>query len=326
MSSAALPGLGRSSIGASLALRRRRLAAPSLALLALLAIVVIGATLQPAILTVAGMTMMLTSAIPLVIAALAQMIIMTVGDIDLGSGSLVALVTVISATWLATSPMTGVLALLAIVGVYALLAVVVQIRHVPSIIATLGMSFVWLGIGLVILPTPGGAVAAWQAEMGAWRLTTVPTPLVLIAVVTAVVAVITHRTRFGVRLRALGSDVRTLDRSGRSALATRVGAYAMAALLLIVAGLMLAGQTRSGDINSANNYALITIAAVILGGGSFSGGQAVPVGTALGGLTLGLIGVLLSLMNMSSNLQSAAQGVIVMAVLAGRVLTERLAR
>ncbi|KAE8766013.1 ABC transporter permease [Georgenia thermotolerans] len=326
MSSAAPAAPRLPELRDALSVRRRRLAPPTLALVTLVAMVAVGANLQPAILTVHGMTMMLMSAVPLVIAALAQMIIMAVGDIDLGVGALVGLVTVIAATWLATAPALGALALVGIVVLYALMAVAVQLRNVPSIITTLGMSFVWLGLGLMILPTPGGAVAPWQSALASWRPEGVPAPLVIIAVATAVVALVAHGSRFGVRLRALGSDARTLTRSGRSTLATRVGAYVLAAVLLIVAGLMLAGQTRTGDINSANNYALITIAAVILGGGTFAGGQAVPVGTAFGGMTLGLIGVLLSLMSLSSNLQSAAQGLIVLAVLAGRVLTERLTR
>ena len=80
------------------------------------------------------------------------------------------------------------------------------------------------------------------------------------------------------------------------------------------------------DINSASNFTLMTIAAVILGGGTFSGGRALPVGATLGAVTLGLITVLLSLVNLSSSLQSAAQGLIVLAVLAGRVITERFTR
>jgi ribose transport system permease protein len=103
-------------------------------------------------------------------------------------------------------------------------------------------------------------------------------------------------------------------------------AYVLAAILIVISGLLLASQTRSGDINSASNFTLMTIAAVVLGGGNFSGGRALPIGATLGAVTLGLITVLLSLMSLSSSLQSAAQGAIVLAVLAGRVVTERLAR
>ncbi|MET1020507.1 MAG: hypothetical protein ABWX62_11010, partial [Microterricola sp.] len=130
----------------------------------------------------------------------------------------------------------------------------------------------------------------------------------------------------GTRMRALGSSAPTLQKAGWSLVGTRVVTYVLAATLIIVSGLLLASQTRSGDINSASNFTLMTIAAVILGGGNFSGGRALPVGATLGAVTLGLITVLLSVMSLSSSLQSAAQGIIVLAVLAGRIITERFTR
>ncbi|MET1020059.1 MAG: hypothetical protein ABWX62_08760, partial [Microterricola sp.] len=103
------------------------------ALLSLVALVVIlGITVanQPGILSVSGLTLMLMSAVPLVFAAQAQMLIMSVGDIDLGIGALIGLVTVIAATLLAESPILGVGMLVAIVLVYALLGLIVQKRGV----------------------------------------------------------------------------------------------------------------------------------------------------------------------------------------------------
>jgi ribose transport system permease protein len=299
------------------------------ALLSLVALAVIfglAVAIQPGILSVSGLSLMLMSAVPLVFAAQAQMLIMTVGDIDLSIGNLVGLVTVIAATTLATSPVLGVALLLGIVAVYALLAIIVQKRGVPSIIVTLGMSFVWLGLGLQILPTPGGATPAWLSAIGTWRSDVIPSPLVFIVIAILIGWYLARRSRAGARMRALGSSAPTLDKAGWSLTGTRVTAYVLAAVLVILAGLLLASQTRSGDINSASNFTLTTIAAVILGGGTFSGGRALPIGTVLGAVTLGLIGVLLSLIDLPSSLQSAAQGLIVLAVLAGRIITERFSR
>ncbi|PPL19051.1 ABC transporter permease [Microterricola pindariensis] len=299
------------------------------ALLSLVALVVIfgiSVVNQPGILSVSGLTLMLMSAVPLVFAAQAQMLIMSVGDIDLGIGALIGLVTVIAATLLAESPLLGWGLLVAIVGVYALLGLIVQKRGVPSIIITLGMSFVWIGLGLQILPTPGGATPDWLTAIGRWRPDSVPAPLVFIVVATLIGWYLARQSRIGSRMRALGSSAPTLQKAGWSLAGTRVTAYVLAAVLIVVSGLLLASQTRSGDINSASNFTLMTIAAVILGGGTFSGGRALPIGATLGAVTLGLITVLLSLMSLSSSLQSAAQGIIVLAVLAGRIITERFTR
>lgn len=297
-----------------------------LALVAAMVIFVVAAMNQPGILTMSGLTLMLTSAVPLVLATQAQMMIMSLGDIDLGVGYLVGLVTVISATVLSTSPIIGVLALAGLVGAYALLGLIVQAWNVPSIIATLGMSFVWLGLGLQLLPTPGGQAPEWLATVGRWRPEWIPAPILFIALATVFGWFVMRRSRLGTRMRALGSGPATLRKLGWSLIRTRVTTYAIAAALLVASGLMLAGQTRSGDINSATNFTLMTIVAVILGGGTFAGGRAFPLGATFGAVTLGLIAVLLSLANLSSSLQSAAQGVIVLAVLAGRIITERVIR
>ena len=296
-----------------------------LSLLALVVIVAIAAAIQPGILSVTGLSLMLMSAVPLAFAAQAQMIIMSVGDIDLGIGNLVGLVTAIAATLLATNPLLGLLMLGAVLAVYALLGLIVQKRGVPSIIVTLGMSFVWLGIGLQLLPTPGGATPAWLTAIGSWRSTVVPPPLVFVALAALAGWWLTRRSRIGARMRALGSSAATLDKAGWS-LAAPAWPPTCRGRADLVSGLLLAAQTRSGDINSASNFTLTTIAAVILGGGTFSGGRALPFGTALGAVTLGLISVLLSLVALPSSMQAGAQGVIVLAVLAGRIVTERFSR
>lgn len=297
-----------------------------LSLVALIAIFAITATLQPGILSVPGLTLMLMSSVPLVLAAQAQMIIMSVGDIDLSVGYLVGLVTVIAATLFIDAPLLALVTIVAIMVIYAVIAYVVQSRGVPSIIVTLGMSFVWLGIGLQIRPTPGGATPDWLSVISTWRPTWFPAPVIFIIAATVLGWYVTRRARIGTRMRALGSQAPTLEKAGASLIGTRVTAYLIAAVLMILAGLMLASQTWSGDINAASEYTLMTIAAVILGGGTFAGGRALPIGTTLGAVTLGLITVLLSLINLPSSLQSAAQGVIVIAVLAGRIITERFAR
>ncbi|KAA9131729.1 ABC transporter permease [Microbacterium caowuchunii] len=297
-----------------------------LSLVALIAIFAITATLQPGILSVPGLTLMLMSSVPLVLAAQAQMIIMSVGDIDLSVGYLVGLVTVIAATLFIDAPLLALGTIVGIVAIYAVIAYVVQRRGVPSIILTLGMSFVWLGIGLQIRPTPGGATPDWLSVISTWRPTWFPAPVIFIIAATVLGWYVTRRARIGTRMRALGSQAPTLEKAGVSLAGTRITAYVIAAVFMILAGLMLASQTWSGDINAASEYTLMTIAAVILGGGTFAGGRALPIGTTLGAVTLGLITVLLSLINLPSSLQSAAQGVIVIAVLAGRIITERFAR
>ncbi|GAB4394220.1 MAG: ABC transporter permease [Kiloniellaceae bacterium] len=298
-----------------------------LTLAAMIVFLVICGTIQPRIWSQAGLTLIMSPIVALAIASMAQMVMMSIGDIDLSIGFFVGMVTAVVATLLRDTPFIGALALLGCVLAYALLGALVQLRSVPSLIATLGASFIWLGLGLFILPLPGGLTPDWLISYALWRPPlSVPAPVVTMIAATAITWYVTKRTGLGVRFRSLGSNPVALARSGASLLVTRMLAYGTVGVLGVLAGITLAAEIGGGDVNAVPGYTLTTIAAVILGGGMFTGGRVVAWGTLFGAVTLGLLTVLLTLLNLSSNLQPAVQGLIVIAVLAGRLIVERVAR
>lgn len=305
----------------------RRILPGVLTLLAMVVILAVCGTIQPRIWSQSGMTLIMSPIVALAIAAMAQMVLMSIGDIDLSIGFFVGMVTTIVATLLRDTPLLGVLALAGCVVAYALLGALVQLREVPSLIATLGASFIWLGIGLFVLPVPGGLAPDWLSAYALWKPPlSIPAPVVTMVLATALTWFVVRRTRLGVRFRGLGSNASALARSGASPLVTRMLAYATAGILGVLSGLTLTAEIGGGDVNAVPGYTLTTIAAVILGGGMFTGGRGVAWGTLFGALTLGLMTVLLTLLNLSSNLQPAVQGSIVIAVLAGRLVVERATR
>jgi ribose transport system permease protein len=298
-----------------------------LTLVAMLVILVVCGSIQPRIWSQSGLTLIMSPIVALAIASMAQMVMMSIGDIDLSIGYFVGMITAIVATLLRDAPMLGVLALAGAVLGYALLGALVQLRAVPSLIATLGASFIWLGLGLFILPVPGGLAPDWLLKYAMWKPPVfIPTPIITMVLATAVTWFIMQRTAVGLRLRSLGSNPVALVRSGGSMLRTRMLAYGTVGVLGVLAGVTLTGEIGGGDVNAVPGYTLTTIAAVILGGGMFTGGRAVAWGTLFGAVTLGLLTVLLTLLNLSSNLQPAVQGLIVIAVLAGRLVAERVIR
>jgi ribose transport system permease protein len=304
--------------------RLKRQAPAGVTLVALIAMVIVCGVLQPVIISATGLNLVLSSIVPLVIAALAQMVMMSIGDIDLGIGNFIGLVTAVAATSLSGTPIVGILILLALIAGYGVLGALVHVRKVPALIATLGASFVWYGLGLFVLPTPGGDAPAWLLSYAAWTPSSFPVTILPILAVTAATWVVMATTPLGARIRALGSNAAILQRSGRSALWTRVITYMVVGVLAVLSGLDLSSQIGGGDPTSAQDFTLISVAAVILGGGSFFGGRAVAWGTMVGAVTLGLVSVLLSLLNLSSNVQPAVEGGIVIAALAGRLLVEKV--
>ncbi len=305
----------------------RRIFPGLLTFVAMLAILMICGSIQPGIWSRSGLTLITSPIVALAIASMAQMVMMSIGDIDLSIGYFVGLITAIVATLVHDAPLLGYLALAGAVLSYALLGALVQLRAMPSLIATLGASFIWLGLGLFILPVPGGEAPDWLTNYAMWKApVVVPTPVITMVVATAVTWFIMQRSAVGLRFRGLGSNPMALVRSGGSMLRTRMLAYAIVGILGVLAGVALTAEIGGGDVNAVPGYTLTTIAAVILGGGMFTGGRAVAWGTLFGAVTLGLLTVLLTLLSLSSNLQPAVQGLIVIAVLAGRLAVERFVR
>lgn len=292
---------------------------PSLALTVMLAVIF---TIQPSAFSYFGFTLLFKLSPPLVFAALAQMLIILQGDIDLSNGAFVGLVTCIAAIFLTDTPALALLVLAAAGLSYVALGWLIHQRQLPSIIVSLGASFIWLGLAIIILPAPGGAVPGWLKATMSWKPPLLPLPIWIALLAGAVGHFVLMRSSLGVMLRAAGGNPKAVQRAGWSIPAIRFAVYAASALLLALAGLMLAGLITSGDPNVAPSYTLLGVGAVVLGGGSFVGGQVSPIGTVIGALTLSLAGSFLSFLNVPPTWQIGAQGVILFLVLMGRVLVD----
>ncbi|MCD1644728.1 ABC transporter permease [Aurantimonas coralicida] len=294
-----------------------RILLPVLSLALLLGAVFV---IQPRTMSYLGLNLLFNLAVPIALATVAQMIIIMVNDIDLSVGTFVSFVACVTATWLNDAPLIGAAILAASVLAYAGLGALIQARGLPAIVVTLGMSFVWAGLALMILPSPGGASPGWLR----WLMTAKP-PIAPMAIVASVlIAGLAHllimRSSFGTVLRGFGGNERTLARAGWSLIRLRASAYALSAVFGILSGMTLVGLSTAADANIALRYTLLSIAGVILGGGEFTGGRISPVGAVIGALTLALAGSFLSFIRLSPDWQIGAQGFILIIVLAARLL------
>lgn len=282
--------------------------------------------LQPRAMSYMGMNLLFNLAVPIALATVAQMIIIMVGDIDLSIGAFVSAAACVTAAILPQDPALGWAMLAGGVAIYALLGSLIEARQLPAIVVTLGMSFVWSGLAVLILPTPGGTAPEWLVAIMKSRPPGVPMAIVASLLIALIAHLVVMRSALGVRLRALGGNARAVVRSGRSPIAMRATAYALAGCFAVAAGMALVGLTTAGDANIALRYTLLSIAGVILGGGEFSGGRVSAVGAVVGALTLTLAGSFLSFLRLSPDWQIGAQGAILILVLAARLVVRREAR
>lgn len=297
-----------------------RAAVPALSLALLLVAIFI---IQPRTMSYFGLNLMLNLALPIAFATMAQLFILTVNDLDLSIGGFVSMVACIAATWLNETPLLGIAALIASIAAYAALGALIHLRNLPSIVVTLGMSFVWLGCAVLLLPSPGGAAPDWLTAIVKFKMPFVPLAIVACAVLGLVVHFGLMRSAGGVVLRASGGNPQAVAKAGWSLLKLKVTMYALAGTFGVLSGLILVGTTTSADANIALRYTLLSIAGVILGGGEFTGGRVSPIGAVLGALTLALVGSLLSFLRISPEWQIGAQGLMLIVVLALRSLVNR---
>jgi len=279
--------------------------------------------LQPRTMSYFGLNLLLNLAVPIALATIAQMFILCVNELDLSIGGFVSLVACITATWLHDTPVLGILALVALIAAYAGLGALIYLRNLPSIVVTLGRSFVWLGLALLVLPTPGGKAPEYIRSLMTLKPALVPFPIIASVLLAGIVYLGLMRSATGTILRGAGGNPEALARAGWSILRIKMTMFALAGFFGVLSGMALVGLTTSADANIALRYTLLSIAGAILGGGEFVGGRVSPIGAVMGAMTLALAGSFLSFLRLNPDWQIGAQGAILIIVLALRVLISR---
>jgi ribose transport system ATP-binding protein len=262
--------------------------------------------------------LLLAGSIPLICASLSQMFIIGLSQIDLGVGAFMGLVNVLCATLLMQHPLIGAAALVGSIAVYGAMGALIYLRNIPAVIVTMGMSFVWTGIGYTLQDTPGGQAPDWLVKMFGLRLA-VPES-VFVVLILGLAAYFIYRSRYGTILKGFGNNPAAVKRSGWSPLTAVVVGYAVAGAFAVIGGMTITASTGASDVNSTKSYTLLTVAAVVMGGSELLGGIVSPWGTVIGAITLSLVGSLIGFLRLNSSYVTAVQGLILIGILASRLL------
>jgi ribose transport system permease protein len=282
---------------------------------------------------VTGVQGLAISVLPLALAAVAQAIVVISGGIDLSIGSMMALISVISASQMKGQPEEfGIVvvlgALLLGLALGAINGGVVVATRVPDIVVTLAMSFVWAGCALLVLKAPGGGSAKWLKDLvlGSLGNEWVPKAAVVLILVVALLWIPIRRSRLGLSLYAIGSNRLAAFRSGVAVGRTRIIAYALTGLFAALGGLSLTASTGIGT-PVPGPYTLMSVAAVVLGGVSLAGGRGGVFGPIVAVMILQLIRTDITFLNINPNLAVVLQGIILIGVvMIGSLVQIRRAR
>jgi ribose/xylose/arabinose/galactoside ABC-type transport system permease subunit len=269
--------------------------------------------------------LMVMQTVVVALTAVGMTLIMVKGGIDLSVGSLVALVTVVVASALRSGmgPMSAALLGIACGGVCGVLngALVAGLRITPFIV-TLGTMSIMRGAAKGFADEQKiDANAQWLEElMGVlppeldWMLVS---PGIWITLVMALVAAgMLGYTRLGRHIVAIGSNEQTARLCGVPVSRVIVITYGLAGLLAGLAGVMEFSRLTVGDPTDAIGLELDVIAAVVIGGGSLSGGQGSIAGTLLGALLMTVIKTGCTHVGLPNWVQEILTGVIIIVAVA----------
>ncbi|MBX3192631.1 MAG: ABC transporter permease [Labilithrix sp.] len=288
-------------------------------LLALLVVYAVFAALSPdTFLRSQNLLAMARQTVVVAICALGMTMIIITGGIDLSTGSVVALTTVIIAKLLkgGASPATAVICALAVAtSVGALVGTFVGRLRLMPFVVTLGTMSVLRGVAKGVADEqkidcdPKGLERLLEASL--------TSPGIWIAVALSVlVACVLRYTRFGRHVFAVGSNEATARLVGIDAGRVKIAVYSISTLLAGIAGVMELSTLTVGDPTDSVGLELEVIAAVVIGGAPLTGGEGSIFGTVLGACLMTVIKAGAVHLGMPSWIQQIATGVIIVVAVA----------
>jgi ribose transport system permease protein len=287
----------------------------------LLVCALFGAIIGPQFFRAANLVLMARQTAIVGTAALGMTIIIAAGGIDLSVGSIIALSTVVIALLLrsgvspAAAALGGVGAAVLCGAVNGLL--VTGLRVVPFIV-TLGTMLVVRGAakglaGEVRLEAPVTWLNDLLRTVGDRQWILLPAGIWLLLALALLIAGVLRYTRFGRHVFAIGSNERMARLCGVPVERRKVAVYTVAAALAGVAGVLQFAKLAVGDPTVAVGLELDVIAAVIIGGGSLTGGRGTVAGTLLGATIMTVIQIGCSQQGLPNWVQQIVTGSIIVA-------------
>lgn len=266
------------------------------------------------------------NSLPLVYLAIGQAIIVIAGGIDLSIGALLLLGNVVAARFMEDQSL-GVVFLIGVgmlvgIGILnGLTGYVISISGIPDIVVTLATSYIWSGLALTILSSPGGGTApevrflfsGSESGIGGSPIL----PIIMLIIPTVLVFMYVNKSRTGLSIYAIGSDGVAARLAGLDVRKAKIISYAIGGAMAALAGLATVALTGTGDprFSIGANATLNSVAAVVLGGVALTGGVGSVLGMVPAAIILIMLNPILSAMGINPNSAQVIQGVLIAAVM-----------
>lgn len=288
------------------------------AFLILLTLLIVNAVLQPNFFSYRAFRSNFMSFTPLVLAAIAQGIIILSGSLDLSLGSAISLFNVFVAYYMTDNNVVLMLVLgffLTVIISGVINGIFIGRLKLPALITTFATSAIYLGLAMIILPVAGGYVPKFFYQFYKGSLLRAVPWSAVIMIVGILIWYVFSKTRAYRYIYAAGSSEEGAYASGINVWKTRLTAHIFASLFIFIAGVCVLMVTSTGEYRTGQSYTLNSVAAVVIGGIALTGGRGSIVGAIFGALALGILNNIIFYSGASSYLQILAKGAIIVLAL-----------
>ena len=261
--------------------------------------------------------------------SLGQTFALLLGGIDLSVGPLAGFLVVLASFFVLDGHSPAFWALgfflmfLCAVGIGLLNGALIRYAKFTPVAATL-VTYIGLGgLAYTLRSAPDGYIATSVTNAISTKVGPIPVAFIAFVVCAFVLEFMLRRSRFGMRLRAVGSDEESARRVGVPVNRIALLGYLGASLLTLLGAVVLLAQLGVGDPGQGTGYTLTSITAVVLGGTSLLGGRGTFIGTLMGaGLSVQVLNATVFL-GLSQSWQYIFQGLL---IVAGAILYSQVRR
>ena len=243
--------------------------------------------------------------------------VILIGGIDLSVGPLLAFSGVFAAYvmgnlgWPIWAAIAGSIILCSMVGM--LNGVIVTKTGIAPFVVTLSVQQIFRGFAMLLA---NGAPIRIRDQgfinIGTTYIGPVAFPVIYMIIIMALCYVVLNKTQFGRHIYALGGNKTAARFAGIRTQRIEVMVYALSGFLAGIAGIVLAARMTAGVPATGDGSECDAIAAVVLGGASFTGGIGTIGGTLIGAIIIGVLNNGLNMLNVASFWQYVAKGVVIL--------------
>jgi ribose transport system permease protein len=298
---------------------------------ALVIICVVATFVAPQFLTSYNMTIISRDLAFIGIVAIAQGLLLLLGDIDVSIGAIAGLSGIVCTKLLVDAQLDPSIAIAAGLAVGAIAGAVngtiITMFNLNSLVVTIGMLSVYSGVSLWI--TKGRTIVGISKEvayLGSGKFMGIPVPVYIMVCAFAVILFVTTKTVYGRRLYAVGNSREAAKIIGIHEQRVRIAAYAIAGSLAGLAGMLLCFRLVSAQASMGQSWLLPSIAAPVIGGIATTGGIGTIWGALLGAAIIAVLGNVIVLGGVDVYLQQVVTGAIVVIAVALDAITRKMGR